>query len=198
MAKESFLLVSLNESKAKELAQVVSNESCRKILDYLAAKKDATESEISQKLNIPISTVHYNLQLLVGAKLVTADEYHYSTKGKEVNHYSLANKYIIIAPKTVWGIKEKLKTVLPVLLIAGAISGALKVFLGTRVMTFGTVAEKAAVIPAYAMAGECLMAAGDEAVAGVPALFQNFALWFLFGAVFATILYLIFDWIRKG
>src|SRR3989338_10912894 len=100
MAKQSFLLVSLKEDKAKELAQVISNESCRKILDYLAEKEDATESEISKDLQFPISTVHYNLQHLMKAGIINVDEFHYSEKGKEVNHYKLANKYIIIAPKT--------------------------------------------------------------------------------------------------
>lgn len=196
MAKESFLLVSLKESKAKELAQVVSNESCRKILDYLASKKDATETEVAKQLNVPISTVHYNLQLLVGAKLVTADEYHYSTKGKEVIHYSLANKYIIIAPKTVWGIKEKLKTILPVLLIAGAVSGLLKVFLDGRA-AFSSMAEKAAAAPLYAVRDEVALPANEAVSSAAPSFLQNFALWFLFGAIFATVAYLIFDWIRE-
>ena len=91
MAKNSFLLVSLKEDKAKELAQVISNASCRKILDYLAEKEDATETELAKKLGIPISTVHYNLKHLVKGGLVIVDEFHYSEKGKEVNHYKLAN-----------------------------------------------------------------------------------------------------------
>jgi DNA-binding transcriptional ArsR family regulator len=118
MSKQSFLLVSLKENKAKELAQVISNDSCRKILDFLGEKEDATETELAQKLNIPISTVHYNLKHLIKAGIITVDEFHYSEKGKEVNHYKLANKYIIIAPKTTYGIKEKLKSVLPVALLA--------------------------------------------------------------------------------
>ena len=113
MAKEKFVLVSLKEDKAKKLAQVITNDSCRKILDYLA-DKDATESELAKELNLPISTVHYNLQQLVNGGLVIVDEFHYSPKGKEVNHYKLANKYIIIAPKTTYGIKEKLRSILPV------------------------------------------------------------------------------------
>ena len=108
MAKEKFVLVSLQEDKARQLAQLMTNESCRKILDYLA-DKNATESELAEKLDIPISTVHYNLKQLMQGGLVRADEFHYSEKGREVNHYRLANKYIIIAPKSIWGIKEKLR-----------------------------------------------------------------------------------------
>ena len=99
MTKKSFLLVSLKEDKAKKLAEVISNKTCRKILDYLADKKDATESAIAKDLNIPISTVHYNMKALMTARLVKSDEYHYSEKGKEVSHYRLANQYVIIAPE---------------------------------------------------------------------------------------------------
>lgn len=127
MAKEKFLLVSLSEDKAKELAQAISNETCRKILDYLA-EKEATESELSEKLNVPISTIHYNLQQLMRGNLVTVDEFHYSPKGKEVNHYKLANKYIIIAPKSTYGIKEKLKSILPVALIIALGAGFVQLF----------------------------------------------------------------------
>src|SRR3989344_2979504 len=134
MAKEKFVLVSLQEDKAKKLAQVISNESCRKILDYLS-EKEATESELSEKLGIPISTVHYNLAHLMDGGLVVADEFHYSPKGKEVNHYKLANKYIIIAPKAVPGIKERLKSILPASVIT--IVGAGVVHLLSRVSSFG-------------------------------------------------------------
>lgn len=111
----------MEDSKIKKISNVISNESCRKILDYLA-NKESTESELASKLNIPISTVHYNLQQLMETGLIDAEEYHYSEKGKEVNHYRLANKYIIIAPKNTYGIKEKLKSILPVALIAGGVA----------------------------------------------------------------------------
>lgn len=129
MPNEKFVLVSLQEEKAKKLAQVITNDSCRKILDFLA-EKDATESELAEKLLIPISTVHYNLKQLVDGGLVKSEEFHYSEKGKEVNHYKLANKYIIIAPRSVWGIKEKLKSILPVVLLVGAGAAFLQLFFG--------------------------------------------------------------------
>ncbi len=118
MANKNFLLLSMEDEKIKKISNVISNESCRKILDYLS-NKEATESELAEKLQIPISTVHYNLQQLMETGLISAEEFHYSQKGKEVSHYRLANKYIIIAPKKTSGIKEKLKSILPVLLVVG-------------------------------------------------------------------------------
>lgn len=95
---KNFLLLSLDDTKIKKVSNAVSNDSSRKILGYLS-NKEATESELADKLQIPISTVHYNIQQLMEAGLVNAKEFHYSKKGKEVIHYKLTNKYIIIAHK---------------------------------------------------------------------------------------------------
>ncbi len=121
MARKKLLLINLEEDQAKQVAQVITNETSRKILDYLAdADKESTETELSEHLNIPLSTVHYNLQQLIKSGLVVAEEYHYSKRGKEVNHYKLANQYIIIAPKNVStkGLKSKLRSLLPIALVS--------------------------------------------------------------------------------
>src|SRR3989344_3477918 len=114
MAKQNFLLVSLEESQSKQLAEVLSNDTSRKIIDFLSSQEDATESDVAKMLNIPLPTVHYNLQKLKEAQLVAVEEFHYSKKGREVDHYKLANKYVIITPRPVKGIKNALKSVLPV------------------------------------------------------------------------------------
>ncbi len=127
MANKNFLLLSLEDDETKKIANVVSNESCKKILDHLA-KKEATESELAEKLQIPISTVHYNIQQLMKTNLITAEEFHYSKKGREVLHYKLANKYIIISPKKIYGIKQKLRNILPTALIAVGAAALIQVF----------------------------------------------------------------------
>lgn len=214
MAKHSFLLVSLKEDKAKELAQVISNESCRKILDYLGEKEDATETEITKDLKLPISTVHYNLQHLMKAGIISVEEFHYSEKGKEVNHYKLANKYIIIAPKSTYGIKEKLKSILPVSLLALIGAGVIQIYAQYfRSVAFGamkavapSVMEEA--VREVAPAAEPLVSvAKDEAANAImekaPEITQqavqaapNYALWFLFGCLFVIVLIIIFELIK--
>jgi DNA-binding transcriptional ArsR family regulator len=218
MPEENFLLVSLREDKAKKLAQVISNDTSRKLLDHLAKKKDATETDIAKELGLPISTVHYNLQHLVEAKLVQADEFHYSKKGKEVNHYSLTNKYVIIAPKdTPETFIEKLRKILPVVGITLLATAAIKVYfmISGSALKAGETANlmfKSAPMPealqataenaadsAAAVGAEAaprLMASAPEAVqqvgnaaAGQP----NLALWFMFGAVFAIIVFVVVD-----
>lgn len=196
MAKENFVLVSLKESKAKKLAQVISNESCRKILDYLA-EKEATETELAEKLDVPISTVHYNLKHLTDAGLVDVDEFHYSEKGREVNHYKLANKYVIIAPKSIFGIKEKLKSILPVVLITVAAAGLLSLFARrTAVFRAAKVGVREAVLTAAPEAEE-VVADAVISKAPVAAAEPNIALWFLIGGIFTIIIYILVQYIRS-
>lgn len=216
MTKEKFLLLSLKEDKAKKLAQVISNETSRKILDYLA-EKEATESELAEKLNIPISTVHYNLQAIMDGGLVIAEEFHYSEKGKEVLHYKLANKYIIIAPKTVHGIKTKLKTILPVALILALVSGGIQIvsrfyqkgiYGFTQTFTKAAPVVERAVAEAPAAVEEKVMAAAApvanetaeqvvKTIVNEPSFWGNITLWFILGAIFTLILYFLFEKLRK-
>ena len=97
MPNKNFLLLSLEDSKTKKIANVVSNESCKKILDYLA-KKEATESELAEKLQIPISTVHYNLQQLMETGLINTEEYHYSWEfDRDISQLRPGDRFIVSA-----------------------------------------------------------------------------------------------------
>ncbi|MBU0666117.1 MAG: helix-turn-helix domain-containing protein [Nanoarchaeota archaeon] len=207
--REAFLLVSLSEEKTKHLAQIVSNETARKILDFLT-EKDATETEIAKELEIPISTVHYNLQQLVKGKLVIVEEFHYSEKGKEVNHYKLANKYIIIAPKSTWGLREKLRKILPVAGLTLGISAIIQIInmffksagsfaadfapaskmLGTNA---ASMAEEAAINTIAARSADTVV----QTISTQTPLWQHAALWFLIGGFAAILIYLLIDWIKE-
>ena len=206
MATKNLLMMSLEDEKIKHVANVISNNSCRKILDYLA-EREATESELSEKLKIPISTVHYNLQQLGKAGLVSGEEYHYSEKGREVTHYKLANKYIIIAPKKTAGIKEKLKAILPVAVIVTATAGVIQLT-KNFILNGSTELASAKSVVAEKMSQEAAQIsstalANDVAGAMTPTIntpiqqYQNIALWFLFGALFALAVYVILSIIRK-
>lgn len=186
MAKKdnTFLLLSLEEDKAKKLANVISSEACRRILDFLA-QKEATETEVAKGLNIPISTAHYNLKQLLEAGLVKADEFHYSEKGREVNHYSIANKYIIIAPKTTEGLANKLKRILPVFAIVAAT--------GLAIQLIGDAAQKTSAQAAYKTAESAGVLAQEAQQAAMTVQQPGIAMWFAIGALFALIVYLAYD-----
>lgn len=206
MAKSKLLLVDLGDKKTKKLAETITSDTSRKILEYLADQETAPEAKIAKELNIPISTVHYHLQKLVEAGLVVAEEFTYSAKGREINQYKLANKYIIIAPKKVTGIKNKLKSVLPVLAGILGISALIKIIdwlsvgsgdilASANKATFA--AEEAALDMAEEVVAENAPRAAEivadtgAAVSGSP----DIALWFLVGGLSAVLIYIVVVWV---
>jgi len=215
MADKKFLMFSLEDKETKKIANIVGNDSCRKILDYLSAQ-EATASELSEKLSIPLPTVTYNMQLLVDAGLVSADEFHYSKKGKEVLHYKLANKYIIITPKAVSGIKDKLRKILPLTFISAGAAGFVQlvhqyitqgkgaaVASGTELATmmYDESQEAAArsvadtsMMKAQPLAMETMQAPSAIVIEYFP---LDIAFWFFAGALFGLVVYVVISMINK-
>src|SRR3989344_8591300 len=114
---EKYILVSLEEEKSKQLANVLSNNTSRKVLDFLA-NRNMSETELSDELKMPISTVHYNVQNLLKNNLVEVKDFLYSEKGNKINIYKLSRKLIIIAPRGI-----EIKNILPVVGISLLASG---------------------------------------------------------------------------
>jgi len=197
MAKNNFLLVDLNEDKTKKLAETITSDTSRKILNLLVEKEDS-EANIAKELQIPISTIHYHLQKLQEAGLVIVEEFHYSKKGREINHYKLANKYIIIAPKKISGLKEKLKGILPVGIISLGIAVIIQLIqsFSSRVSGFesGKVLAKTTEMISYDMVQEAMPPASvndiHRTLVGRIIDEPNIALWFLIGSLSAIVIYL--------
>ena len=150
-------------------------------------------------LNLPISTVHYHLQKLQEANLISAQEFHYSQKGREVLHYKLANKYIIIAPKHVSGLKEKLKGILPAALAALGISAVIKL-----VQRFSHAVPVTETMQYAADSSESMiadvapeMALKIAAEAPIVQSQPDIAVWFLVGSLAALVIYVVVDLMRE-
>lgn len=192
MSKNNFLLVDLNETKTKKLVETITSDTSRKILNYLTEKED-TETNIAGELKIPISTVHYHLQKLVESRLVIVEEFHYSKKGREINHYKLANKYIIIAPKNVSGLREKLKSILPVAIAILGISVIIKFVsnLGQQSLAKSGVMMQAAMDESFMDAAPMIAEISQEVVKQ-----PDITFWFLAGSVSAILIYLIVELVR--
>ena len=67
---DKFILMGLEDSRAGHVAEVLKNKTCKKILDFLADTKEASELDISKGLGMPINTAEYNLKKLIKAGLV--------------------------------------------------------------------------------------------------------------------------------
>ncbi|MFP4523794.1 MAG: helix-turn-helix domain-containing protein [Candidatus Woesearchaeota archaeon] len=191
MADESFMLLSLKEGQSKRLAQVIGNETCRRILDYLADRDYTTESTAAKDLGLPLSTVHYNLKSLRESGLVVADEFHYSDKGKEVPHYRLAKKYIIIAPREEQGFLDRLKKLWPLAAIAVGVAAVMEL-----VQRF--LLDSGEKVASTADAGVRMLAESAPAAAEEASRFPSpVTAWFLVGALFAIVAFALKDLVRK-
>ncbi len=112
---DKFILMGLNDKRSKKIAEVLGNKTCKKIIDYLAETKQASEKDIADALNIPINTTEYNLKKLLETGLVEKTKnFFWSKKGKKIPMYKLAKKHIVISPKSKPTI-DTLKTIIPVI-----------------------------------------------------------------------------------
>jgi DNA-binding transcriptional ArsR family regulator len=198
----NFLLISLDEKKSKKIAEAINNDTGRKILDQLS-KKESTESDLAKDLNIPISTIHYNLKQLMEANLVIVDEFHYSKKGKEINHYKLANKYIIIAPKqTDNRFMEALQKILPLTIITAVVGGILTAL---RFIAAGGTANTMAKSTLDAGAPRLMAASAEYATTAAapvvqysrPFMQSEMVTWFFIGALSIIIIYFLYEVVKK-
>ena len=181
--QEKYILVSLEEEKAKQLANVISNSTSRKILGYLSTKDEASESEISKELNLPLSTVHYNLQQLKKNNLVETKHFMYSEKGKRIDFYRVVKKFIVIAPK--YTQKSLIKNILPLFLVSAIVAALIQLFSNIKTQTGfeSQILQKSA---AYAPSI-------TQEVAKSP----SYGLWFLIGAWSILIIYILVNFIKR-
>ncbi|MCA9495378.1 MAG: winged helix-turn-helix transcriptional regulator [Nanoarchaeota archaeon] len=202
MKKSKFLLLSLDDDRAKKIANTINNESGRKILDYLT-ENESTESEIAEKLNIPISTVHYNISQLLSAKLISWEKYHYSEKGKEVRHYTIANKYIVIAPKDEKeSFAEKLKGLFSFFIFTILGAGFVFWFSNIGGVTSGSMMADSSIheneaVMAKSMAYESAPMLVEDSFSQMSFFNEYSVYWFLIGVLFALIFYLLSEYFKR-
>lgn len=96
MRKE--ILVSIGDENLKEMAEVLGNGTCVRILDELALN-DLTVSDIADKLSMKINTVDYNVKKLVRAGLIEKSSHFWSVKGKRMPTYRVVDRRIVISPR---------------------------------------------------------------------------------------------------
>jgi DNA-binding transcriptional ArsR family regulator len=171
MEEDKYIMVSMDDERSKHLAGVLDNPTAKKILTLLA-QKDASETDIANDLQIPISTAEYNIQKLVASGLVEkSEEFFWSVKGKKIPIYKLSKKYIIIAPKN----KSRVSGFFATLILSGIAAALLGLY----------EQSKTAAVAGSLQAGEA--AATASAGAGLGSI----ALWFLIGALFALIILML-------
>ncbi len=197
MSENHFLLVDLNDPKTKKLAETITSDTSRKILNSLA-QKESSETTLAENLSLPLSTVHYHLEKLQQAGLVIAEEFRYSKKGREINQYKLAKKYILIAPHSVENAWEKIKDLLPLVGAAVAMSAIIKIVQWWNQTSSIVLYEAQDAITESAPSAAMMKAV--PSISYAPPIAESspdFALWFFLGSLAIIGVYALRLWIKK-
>ncbi len=200
MNEEKYILVNLEEDKSKDLANVISNSTSRKLLNFLADKEEASETEISKELKLPLSTVHYNLQQLKKSKLVETKHFMYSDKGKKIEYYSVVKKFIVIAPKYSSNLLKKL---LPLFLISAGVSLIIQKFYGFTTKTLSYTQDVVNKVPegtqgaASSLADKATEETTKQIVNIVTQVPNYYGYWFFIGSWTILLVYLMINLVKK-
>jgi DNA-binding transcriptional ArsR family regulator len=186
---EKYLMFNLDEDKTSLLADVISNKTCKKILNYLA-EREACETEIARDLKIPANTVNYNIKKLLEAGLVEkSKKFSWSVKGKKIINYKIANKKILISPKS-----SKVLGILSAFLATGIVAFLLKIFIPSKSLTDNSnqvleMARDGAM--EYRSSGVPEVASKtSELIVNTPEIW----IWFFLGGIFALLVFMILNW----
>lgn len=83
--------------ESRKITQILSNETSIKILELLG-KKSMSATSIAEELELPLTTVKYNLDSLIESDLIKIKQIKWSKKGRQVKIYESAEKLIVLVP----------------------------------------------------------------------------------------------------
>ncbi|ALV62633.1 Transcriptional regulator [Thermococcus sp. 2319x1] len=119
-----FETIDVRDEKAKELAQILANETSLLILGLLQ-ERALSMSEIARELGIPMSTVSYHLDKMMRVGLVEIAGKKYGKRLQEVKLYRASSKPILLLPRGMPVKKRFLRVFEKIQIISLGIAGLL-------------------------------------------------------------------------
>ncbi|MCK5661092.1 MAG: winged helix-turn-helix transcriptional regulator [Methanosarcinales archaeon] len=99
MPDDKLLVLPLGDD-SKKITQVLSNNTARSILNIIV-DTPLSASDIATNLNSPLTTIKYNLDMLLDAGFINIHSKKWSRKGREVKLYSPSERVILFVPNTI-------------------------------------------------------------------------------------------------
>ena len=178
---KKYLLLSLDDSRMKNIAEILGNKTSNKMIDFLSEVKEASEKGIADGLKIPLNTVGYNLKKMIQAGIVEETRnFFWSSRGKKIKMYKFANKSILISPKSK-KISSEVKQILPIALLSGIAAAGIKFYFDSK----QSFAVEDSSVALYAM--EKTAEAGINFISAS----EYYWLWFLAGTFFSFVLFIM-------
>jgi DNA-binding transcriptional ArsR family regulator len=189
--EEKYIMLDLDDDKSKDVAEALSNDTCKKILKLLA-DKEASETEIARELNIPVNTAEYNIKKLEKAGMIETQKHFWSVKGKKMPSYRLSRKYIVIAPKkSNW---EKFKPILPIAIVSIIFAFIIQIYFESRETALSAVQRVNDSLQEKAISAASDVAANLPAATSISSGILNYYTWYLLGVLTAILVLMIWLW----
>ncbi len=201
MDENHFMLISLEDSKSKAVSEVLGSKTCKKIITHLSEKKEASQKDLSDSLNIPMNTLDYNIKKLLESGFIQKRKnFFWSKKGKKIILYELSNKSIVISPKK--SSSQKLKSIAPALILT--LAGTFAVWTYEKIK-YAAEYSRQNLVPSLVSSSEEFLSKGIEEASGsisaadsvnYVSSFNAIPIWpwFLAGALLVTIIISIVNW----
>lgn len=143
---EDVVILEPGDDRAQKIGKALANRTANDIISMLKSS-DMTLSEISEKLNQPMTSTKYHVENLLDAGLIEVKKIKYSEKGREVKVYAASGQVVIVSPgvKDIRQILLKYASVFGIFLFAALIMGvaANTVFAGMPMMKNAAPTENA-------------------------------------------------------
>lgn len=117
-----FETISVEDERAKELAQILINDKALSILKLLQ-EESLSASEVADRLNLPLSTVVYHLDKMSRVGLIEIAGKRYGKRLQEVKLYRASPKPILLMPAKASFKKRILSTIEKIQVISLSIAG---------------------------------------------------------------------------
>ncbi|RLF75890.1 transcriptional regulator [Thermococci archaeon] len=117
-----FETIDVGDEKARELAQIIMNDKALSILKLLQEER-LSASDISERLDIPLSTVVYHLDKMTRVGLIEVAGKRYGKRLQEVKLYRASPKPILLMPAKTSFKKRVLRTIEKIQVISLSIAG---------------------------------------------------------------------------
>ncbi len=173
-----------NEEDTKKMALELANDTGRNILEEIYNTDTITASEISEKLQIPLSTVLFHIERLTELNLIKIAETKMSKKFREMKCYAPAKRAILIIPAQKEETMSQIKNAVSTKIVAPL---SLVIALGITTV-IGWITQREAALPRMYEAAE--KAPAPARVASEAASGTNTLHTFLLGGVVLFVVFL--------
>ena len=119
---DNILILEPGDERAQKIAKAISSPTAGDILNQMK-EGGHTATQLSESLDLPLTTIQYHLENLVEADMLNVIEKRWSKKGREIKVYGLRNQVVIVAPRPgdVRSLLLKYTSLFAIVILAGAV-----------------------------------------------------------------------------